>query len=294
MIAAANEPIVVTTTEAHPYLASANIDLKAIGKSLHKSYASAAPFPNIALTNFFNEKMLEEVLSEFPDLSAHDSVVHNNARELKFAGKGERSFGPRMRSFMHFLNSEPFLEFLQEITGIKETLLSDPYFVGGGLHEIKPGGLLKIHADFNKHPMTGLDRRINVLVYLNKDWEEAYGGHFELWDKDMQGCVKKILPAFNTMAIFSTTDFSYHGHPDPLTCPPHMSRKSLALYYYSNGRPASEINLATGEHMTLFKARRGHQEDVAALSVKMNVPFKATLRDWVPPALLRNLKKLKP
>ena len=77
--------------------------------------------------------------------------------------------------------------------------------MGAGQHEIKPGGLLKIHADFNKHNISGLDRRLNVLVYLNKDWKEEYGGHFELWDKDMKHCVKKILPTFNTMAIFSTT-----------------------------------------------------------------------------------------
>ena len=73
---------------------------------------------------------------------------------------------------MHFLNSAPFLEFIQSSTGIDEKLLGDPYFIGGGLHEIKRGGVLKIHADFNKHKLTGLDRRVNVLIYLNKEWNE--------------------------------------------------------------------------------------------------------------------------
>lgn len=102
---------------------------------------------------------------------------------------------------MHFLNSEPFLEFLQILTGIKEPLIGDPYFIGGGQHEIKKGGLLKVPADFNKHQKLDLDRRINLLVYLNKEWKEEYGGNFELWNKDMSKC-KKNLPLFNRIAIF--------------------------------------------------------------------------------------------
>jgi hypothetical protein len=119
---------------------------------------------------------------------------------------------------MHFLNSQPFLEFLCILTGIN-TLLPDPYFEGGGAHQIMPGGHLKIHADFNKHILTNLDRRLNVLIYLNKDWEESWGGHLEFWDKELKSPVKKILPIFNRMAIFTTTSTSYHGHPDPLKCP---------------------------------------------------------------------------
>ncbi|MGH2611796.1 MAG: 2OG-Fe(II) oxygenase, partial [Rhabdochlamydiaceae bacterium] len=110
----------------------------------------------------------------------------------------------------------------------------------------------------------GLDRRINVLVYLNKSWKDEYGGHFELWDRDMKNCVNKVPPTYNTMAIFSTTDFSYHGHPDPLQCPQDMSRKSLALYYYSNGRPAEEISLE--KHTTLFQQRTDNKADGKASS----------------------------
>lgn len=275
------------------YIHDRHGDLNALGKSLHREYASAKPFPNIALENFFDPVFLEKVRQEFPDLAAEDHVLHDNPRERKYAGKGEKSFGPETRRFMHFLNSEPFLEFLQSLTGIKEKLLGDPYFGGGGLHEIKRGGLLKIHADFNKNPFTGLDRRINVLVYLNKDWKEEYGGHFELWDTDMKACEKKILPAFNTMAIFSTTDFSYHGHPDPLACPDDMSRKSLALYYYSNGRPKHEINAKNGDHMTLFQARDGHSEDADALLVSEPVPFKSRIKDFIPPIALKGFRKLR-
>jgi Rps23 Pro-64 3,4-dihydroxylase Tpa1-like proline 4-hydroxylase len=228
---------------------NSSIDLSSLAKEIKNTYQRAEPFPNIVIPNFFNEALLDQVLAEFPDLSAKkESLKFDNEFEKKLATKGERLFGDSTKQLVHFLNSEPILEFLQELTGIEEALIPDPYFEGGGYHEIKPGGLLKIHADFNKNRLTKLDRRINLLVYLNKDWEESYGGHFELWDSSMRQSYKKILPTFNTVAIFSTTDFSFHGHPNPLTCPPDRSRKSLALYYYSNGRPQSEINQGYEDH----------------------------------------------
>lgn len=251
------------------YLNKGNQDLLEIAKKNAKTYQIASPFPSIAFHDFFNPEFLNTVLEEFPDLSAEkDSNKFVDTKQVKLSGKGERYFGNETKRFMHFLNSEPFLEFLQVLTGIKEPLIGDPYFIGAGQHEIKRGGLLKIHADFNRHKKLGLDRRINVLVYLNKDWKEEYGGHFELWDRNMQKCEKRILPAFNTMAIFSTTDFSYHGHPDPLNCPENQSRKSLALYYYSNGRPRHEIIKGQKKHSTLFKSREGNDEDQVAFKPK--------------------------
>lgn len=229
-----------------------------------QKYHSAAPFPSISFTNFFDNDFLNEVLAEFPDLSKEDTIQFNDPLQKKFAGKGEKSFGPKTRELMYFLNSEPFLNFVNKITGIEETLYGDPYFSGGGLHEIKKGGLLKVHADFNKNPTNGLDRRVNVLVYLNKDWKEEYGGDFELWNRDMSKCETKIAPLFNTLAMFSTTSDSYHGHPDPLNCPEERSRKSLALYYYSNGRPESEEIAFKENHNTLFVPRKDSAEDQTA------------------------------
>lgn len=235
---------------------------------------------------------MEGVLEEFPDLSAIKAIEYKNEKKRKLAGRGEGPFGEETKKFMYFLSSEPFLEFLQTLTGIKEPLISDPYFIGGGLHEIKKEGLLKIHADFNKHQKLGLDRRVNVLVYLNKDWKEEYGGHFELWDRTMENCVKRILPAFNTMAIFSTTDYSYHGHPDPLNCPDTMSRKSLALYYYSNGRPAEEVISGQEEHSTLFKERQNNTIDKDAFSRKEGLNVKSIIKECTPPIVFKFAKTL--
>lgn len=264
-------------------------DLPSVAEKFHREYIDGNPFPNISFTNFFNEEKLDEVLHEFPDLSVGNQLKHHNPNEIKLASRGESTFGEKTKSFMHFLNSQPFLEFLQKLTNITEPLLPDPYFEGGGCHEIIPGGFLKVHADFNKNRLTNLDRRLNVLVYLNKDWEDSYGGHFELWDKDMTRCVKKIRPDFNTMALFSTTDFSYHGHPDPLTCPPDRSRRSVALYYYTNGRPQSEISSRGADKHTKFVVRKGNRSE---LQMKRFNGLVNVVTDITPPIILRNIKKL--
>ncbi len=158
--------------------------------------------------------------------------------------------GPATRRLLAELNSATFIDFLERLTGI-EGLIPDPHFEGGGLHQIEPGGHLKVHADFNRHPRTGLERRLNVLVYLNRDWKDEYGGHLELWDRSMTRCERKLLPVFNRCVIFATTDHAYHGHPEPLTCPDDRARRSMALYYYTSS-PEQNGDEA---HSTLFKER---------------------------------------
>ena len=265
-------------------------DLIELGNAKHEEYANAAPFPNIHFDDFFKPEALREVLGEFPELGKKGDIHYENPNESKYASKGEFRFGPKSKELAHFLNSQPFLMFLQNLTGIKETLVPDPYFEGGGFHQIKPGGYLKVHVDFHRHKSMNLDRRINVLVYLNEDWDDSYGGHFELWEKDMSKCAVKIAPYFNRMAIFSTTDFSWHGHPDPLSCPPDRSRKSMALYYYTNGRPDSEISEANRKRITTtFTARKGM--DSTKMTVFNNLVNLAN--DFIPPIIVKGIKKFR-
>lgn len=234
-------------------------DLAQLANDQKAVYQNNHPFPNIHFDNFFDPNFLRSVLSEFPNLNKEKGdIYYENPNEKKHATKGDASFGDNMRKLVYYLNSQPFLEFLQELTGIEETLMPDPYYVGGGFHEIKTGGFLKLHVDFHKHQKTKLDRRINLLIYLNENWEEEYGGHFELWERDMSKCAVRIAPLFNRVAVFSTTGDSWHGHPDVLTCPPDRSRKSIALYYYTNGRPESEVSKKDrGRITTTFAAREG-------------------------------------
>lgn len=253
-----------------------------LAENSYQNYLHATPFPHIVLDNFFNPELLEKLLSEFPGPKAIPWQRYDNDREIKLASASEAAFGPVTRLFLYHLNSITFLDFLSKVTGIPD-LISDPSFDGGGLHQIVRGGKLGIHADFNKHPRYELDRRLNLLLYLNKDWKDDYGGHLELWDRDMKGCQAKITPIFNRLMIFGTTDYTFHGHPDPLGCPEGMTRKSLALYYFSNGRPAEEVS---GSHSTLFKERSGTD-----FTLSSGQKIRHVVKDLLPPFITRKLKR---
>jgi hypothetical protein len=246
------------------------------------SYQGASPFPHAFFDDFFDPALLDVVLSEFPKPGAIKWQTFDNEKEIKLASAAESTFGPATRLLLYHLNSITFLDFLSNLTGIKD-LIPDPCFTGGGLHQSPRGGKLGIHADFNKHERYGLDRRINVLLYLNKDWKEEYRGSLELWDKDMKGCQAKLLPIFNRMALFSTTSNSYHGLPDPLQCPEGMTRKSLALYYYTNGRPDEEKG---DTHSTLFRERSDKD-----FRLTYQQKTKKWANDLLPPIVTRLLKR---
>jgi Rps23 Pro-64 3,4-dihydroxylase Tpa1-like proline 4-hydroxylase len=254
--------------------------LKALAIKHCEAYAAATPFPHIVIDNFLPESLLEEVLGEFPKPEQIDWQAFQTPAEKKLASKNEQQMGDATRLLLYSLNSSTFITFLESLTGI-DGILPDPHFEGGGLHQIERGGFLKMHVDFNRHSKLRLDRRLNFLLYLNKDWQEEYGGYLELWDSKMTQCEKKILPVFNRCVIFSTTDFSYHGHPEPLTCPEGRSRKSLALYYYTNGRPAAEV--LGKPHTTIFQARPQddfHLENTSPASTK------TMLKKFIPPILI--------
>jgi Rps23 Pro-64 3,4-dihydroxylase Tpa1-like proline 4-hydroxylase len=231
--------------------------LTELAEQFSGSYASAVPFPHAVIDNFLPEEALRSVAQSFPQPREIRWHEFDNPRQRKLAAEDETVIEENARWLLYQLNSAVFLRFLESLTGI-DGLISDPYFTGGGLHQIERGGYLKIHADFNRHPTFNLDRRLNLLLYLNEDWKEEYGGHLELWDRQMSKCVRRIAPVFNRCVIFSTTDFSYHGHPEPLACPPGVTRKSLALYYYSNGRPEEELFAG---HGTLIRPRPGETID---------------------------------
>jgi Rps23 Pro-64 3,4-dihydroxylase Tpa1-like proline 4-hydroxylase len=250
--------------------------------SLTERYLSNNPFPHIVLDDFLSEDLMESVAAEFPDLSSlPDSKEYANQKEIKFSSIGSPRLSPSAKQLINYLNSDVFLEYLQNLTGIKETLISDPYLSGGGYHEIKTGGVLKVHADFNKHPKLDLDRRLNLLLYLNKDWDAKWCGNLELYDQDnLDSPVVSIEPIFNRCVIFTTTDFTYHGHPEKLTCPSDTSRRSIALYYFSTGRPSHEIS--GKKHTTLFIETKGE---------KFKADFKGLIRDFIPPIIIKAVKR---
>jgi len=236
-----------------------NDKLSQIASQQSAAYQSASPFAHGVYDDVFSEQVLDAIVGEF-DLIDSDWREFDSKYELKKQMNQDDQLGEVARSFIHRLNSEPFLRFLENLTGISG-LISDPYLEGGGLHRIQRNGKLGIHVDFNKHSVMKVYRRINVLVYLNRDWKDEWGGHFELWENDRDGAVKRVLPIFNRMAIFNTTSTSFHGHPEPLNCPDDVSRKSIALYYYT----ADDCGVQSKDaHSTLFLNKQGETEEIVA------------------------------
>lgn len=231
--------------------------LQQVAREQATSFQTAEPFPHIQIDDFISPALVDAIVAEIPDY--RQTKTNKDAWETLDDGsvaQYRKSFlsmemrvGRITRQLYWELNSADFLAFLQQLTGI-DALVPDPYLLGGGIHETQRGGYLMVHADFNKHPELKLDRRLNIIIYLNRDWPDEYGGHLELWDKPMQHCVKKIAPLAGRCVIFKTGRDTWHGHPHPLNCPEDRTRQSLALYYYSNGRPVEEGN---EEHLTLWQ-----------------------------------------
>lgn len=218
-------------------------------RAFRDHYENADPFPHVVLDDLFEDADLDIVLRDFPKPGDTQWMRFDNPLEKKLGYSHEQSrISANVRRFLDAMNGFEMLLWLETLTGI-DGLIPDPYFGGGGLHQIEPGGFLKVHADFNVHPKLKLDRRLNMLIYLNKEWPEEYGGHLELWDRSGKSCRQRVLPIFNRTVVFSTTDTSFHGHPHPLTSPNGVTRKSVSLYYYTAGRPKEE---RSAPHDTLF------------------------------------------
>jgi hypothetical protein len=232
-------------------------------------------------------EVIDACVAEFP--SAEEPVwdhYHDGGRTKKLALSDESRMGPITRQLVAQLNGPTMIRFLEGLTGI-ENLLPDPGLLGGGLHQLEPGGFLDIHADFNRHATLGLDRRLNVLLYLNHGWQEEWGGQFEMWDERMEACQNSILPIAGRLVCFSTTSKSFHGNPRHVACPPGMARRSLAFYYYTNGRPEEERQDA---HTTLYQ-EPGRTPGSASTSPPAYPRMRAVARELVPPMLLRAVRK---
>lgn len=231
--------------------------LARLGKQLHQSYAAAEPFPNAVIDDFLPLEAAERILDEFPTPDSPvwlDWTTRDTAHQPKKLGIGHisrmGSAAPFTQEVLQAFNSFPMIDFLERLTGI-DGLVPDPHFIGGGLHQILPGGQLKIHSDFSFHDKLKLYRRINLLLYLNRDWRPEYGGDLELWDAGMSQRVKAIAPLFNRCVVFNTDRTSFHGHPDPLPAPDGVTRKSIALYYYT-----AEPKPGEPEHRTTLWQKR--------------------------------------
>ncbi len=254
------------------------------GNELAVKYQSGEPFPHIVIDDFLPSAALEACLEAFPQAPDPKSRAFDAPSERKKTQYNPDFLPSHLRSMFYSFNSRPFIGFLENLTGISG-LIPDPYFLGGGFHELKTGGHLSVHADFNKHDQLSLERRINILIYLNKNWTDADGGQLELWDDDMTRCVQSVVPIFNRAVVFSTTSNSMHGNPNPIAEPNGRSRRSIALYYYTATWADQK------GHSTLFRARPGDDPQLPKSGLRKRTRAEHLVRDLLPPAALRGMEK---
>jgi Rps23 Pro-64 3,4-dihydroxylase Tpa1-like proline 4-hydroxylase len=225
-------------------------------EQLGQQYQNAEPFPSICIDNFLTEEFLAEVMAAYPNYEQ----AKNGNRE--FSGLNEykkiqitqpEKFPVPVQNLSALLASAEFIDAMETLTGI-DNLVWDPAFTGGGMHLTNSSGLLDVHVDFNYEKKLDLYRRINILIYLNKEWHDEWGGNVELWDKDVKKLGQSFQPIANRCVIFSTSDFSYHG-VTAVTSPEGISRNSFAAYYYSKDAGDNAGEMYGGKHSTIFKAR---------------------------------------
>ena len=215
------------------------------------------PFKHAVIDDFFSAAFAQELLSRFPDVNSEAwDRANDHDIEVKLRTKWTSEFDipEGLVDAVRIMNSSMMLRAMSDLFGIPK-LMPDPYFTGGGLNVTVKGGLLDVHVDGNYHDASGLNRRINAIVYLNPGWQEGWGGEFGLYDSTGDNLIKKIAPLHNRLVVFDTNDYSFHGLPDPLNFPPETNRKSIILYYYTKEpRPASQISVEQ-PHSALWKKR---------------------------------------
>ena len=190
------------------------------------------PFHYVVIDNFLDETYAKNLLKDFKDTSEWSHYCHYNEKKLALIDR--KKYSETTLEVFEALKSTAFINFLQNLTKINNLLTDELEEEGANLTEVREGGFLNIHSDFQSHSTKKKwNRELNLLLYLNHDWKSEYNGDLEFWDENMMECKVTTVPIFNRCVIFKTEEKTFHGHPNPLTCPKDMSRKSLILYYFT-------------------------------------------------------------
>jgi hypothetical protein len=209
-------------------------------KMLHDEYASAQPFPHIVLDQFLIPRFAEQIASELEACDIGGWYRNDHVEQVQKRWMDDPERLPKMvGTTLRFMNSRSACEFFSTLTGIPD-LQSDPTYLGAGVHVSLTGGRLGVHSDLNVHPDSGMHRRVNALIFLNKGWDPNWHGQLELWARDLNRPVVSVDPDFNRLVVFTITDDAFHGVPTALTCPPNRKRFSLSFYYETVDRPEEE------------------------------------------------------
>lgn len=245
-------------------------ELKQVATACSEAVRSAAensqffsdPFNHLVIDDFLPKALADRCLAAFPPIDGGDWDESNDSDiEVKLRSNWQSEFDvpEHIIDVVRLMNSAPFLSAMGERFGIPK-LVPDPYFTGGGLNVTMSGGLLDVHVDGNYHDSTGLNRRLNALLYLNPNWQMEWGGEFGLYDSKGRKCIKKVDPIHNRLVIFDTNDVSFHGLPDPLNFPKGEARRSIILYYYTKESRPEHQTVISDPHSALWVKRDLHDK----------------------------------
>ncbi len=237
---------------------------------LAADFQAGLPYKHLVLDNFLNADVADALYDSFPSvdkLAKHYKGLNENKSE----GSNFNDFAPVFTQVRQEIMSAGFAQWMQQVTGISGVYVTDDN-LGTGLHQGGDGSFLDIHVDFNIHHVKNVHRRLNMLIYLNKNWKPEYGGAMEMWNADMSQCTKKVPCDFNRCLIFETNDISYHGY-SKVSLPPGMTRKSFYTYFYTE---ITDKTLLNKYHDTIFKPK---PEDSTLKKVQTNT--KETAKNFV-------------
>ena len=198
---------------------------------IRENFQKAKPFESVVIDDFLQPEYAHQLSDLFPD-NFQDWYRYDNPIEKKYAFDNIESLSVPLKNYFYFMSSPFMVQLFSNISGI-EDIEYDEYLHGAGLHAHPRHGRLQIHLDYEKHPHSGKERRLNVILFLSKDWKEEWNGHNELWNQELSECQRKTAVQFNRAILFKTNDISYHGVPEQIQCPENVFRKSLAYYYVS-------------------------------------------------------------
>lgn len=253
-------------------------------EALRHQFQEAKPFPHMAIEELLDPEFAKEVSASYPAYSdarerGREFKAVNEMRKVQLTDAA--TFPEPVKKLNELLSSPEFIKDLEYITGI-DNLLYDPQLEGGGMHLTGPRGRLDVHVDFNYVEDRQLHRRLNILVYLNDDWRDEWGGGVEIWDQEVKTCARTVKPRLNRCVLFATSAISFHG-VEPVTCPSDRQRISFAAYYYTKEAPPGWDGV---KHSTVFKARPDER-----LRANILMPLQRA-KDELIPSAKRAVKKL--
>jgi len=237
---------------------------------LAADFQAGKPYKHLVLDNFLRDDIANRLYEQFPSvdkLTKHWKGMNENKSE----GSNFSDFDPVFSQLRSEIMSPAFGQWMAQVTGIKDVFVTDDN-LGTGLHQGSDGSFLDIHVDFNIHATRNVHRRLNMLIYLNKNWKDEYGGGMEMWNADMTKMEKIVMPHLNRCLIFETSDISYHGY-SKITLPPGVTRKSFYTYFYTE---VTDKALLNKYHDTIFKPKPGD-----STLKKVGTNTKETLKNFI-------------